>query len=65
MGSREEECWERFRQSGLISDYLEYRSAVEFEKRGPEEASPGPGEARSDAARDPGGGPQGKEPGGI
>ena len=65
MGSREQECWERFCRSGLVSDYLEYRSAVEFEKRGPEDGiSPGV-EGMKYADRDQGGGPQDQKPGGV
>ncbi len=65
MGSREQECWEKFCKSGLVSDYLEYRSAVDFEKRGPEEPSPGPGEERGNAGWYQGGGAEGQKPGGI
>ena len=42
MTKRAEETWKKFCETGLVSDYLEYRSAVAFEQRGPglpEEAS--------------------------
>jgi hypothetical protein len=65
MGSREQECWDRFCKSGLVSDYLEYRSAVDFERRAPEEETSPEGEEGSHAGWNQGSGAQSQKPGGI
>ncbi len=35
MTKREDESWKKFCETGLVSDYLEYRSAVEFGQKAP------------------------------
>lgn len=35
MTRQEDESWKKFCQTGLISDYLEYRSAVNFAQKTP------------------------------
>lgn len=60
----EQERWEQFCRTGLISDYLEYRSAAGYSRRTPEEG-PAPGEGNEDAAWDQGGGAFRQEPGGV
>lgn len=49
MGTKEQERWEQFCKTGLIADYLEYRSATGYGRRAPEEED-------RDAAWDQGGG---------
>lgn len=35
MTRQQNENWQKFCQTGLISDYLEYRSSVNFSQKGP------------------------------
>lgn len=64
MGGQEQERWEQFCRTGLISDYLEYRSAAGYSRRTPEEDLV-PEEGEQDAAWDQGGGALGQKPGGA
>ena len=58
MTQREQECWEQFCRTGLISDYLEYRGAVGYGQRAPQEGE-------QNAAWDQGGGALGQKYGGV
>ena len=58
MGTQERECWEQFCRTGLVSDYLEYRAAVDYRRAAP-------GEEATDADRDKSGGALGPEHGGT
>lgn len=58
MNAEERECWERFCQSGLVADYLEYRAAVGYRQAVP-------GEGATDADRNQGGGALGQEHGRV
>lgn len=57
MTQREREYWEQFCRTGLISDYLEYRGAVGYSQRTPQEG-------QQDAAWNQGGGALGQKSGG-
>ena len=61
MGTREQECWEQFLKTGLVSDYLEYRGAVNYSERAPQGAVPA-GEEQGNAGWDQGGGAAGQKP---
>ena len=64
MTERERSCWEQFCRTGLISDYLEYRGAVDCRRGAPEEGH-APEEDSRYAAWDQRGGALGQKPGGI
>lgn len=36
MNKRSENCWKKFCETGQVSDYLEYRSAVAFNQKSPD-----------------------------
>lgn len=59
MDERERERWEQFCRTGLVSDYLEYRAAVDYHRAVP------PGEDVIHADRDQGSGALDQEYGGL